>query len=250
MQGIIYEADLSVRRYGVGGVLSKELIGPLEATQFSIQASNETLTRQAFRIGQAGKDRGSIGRTLATAVNLSVNAVDSRTMALILLGTVAALSKAQGVVAAEEFTAKHDIWVKLDHGNIAAAGVSIDTKTEGTDYVVDRVLGAVMVLSTGTIVDEATTTIAYNYGASAGTTIRVGTESKADVMLEGPAKNRETGADAFIRIPKVTLSPANELSLLNNEYVDAKMTGSCILLDGETADCYIDDPITYTPYTA
>lgn len=250
MQGIIYEADLSVRRYGVGGVLSKELIGPLEATQFSIQASNEMIARKAFRIGQAGKDRGSIGRTLATAINLAVNAVDSRTMALILLGSVAALSKAQGVVAAETFTSIHDAWVKLDHGNIAATGVAIATKTEGTDFVMDRVLGAIMVLSTGTIANNTETTIAYNYGATAGTTIRVGTESKADVMLEGPAKNRETGADAFIRIPKVTLSPSNELSLLNDEYVNAEMSGSCILMDGETADCYLDDPITYTPYTA
>jgi len=249
MQGIVYEADLVVQRYNLG-VLSKEIIGPLEATTFSIQASNETITRQAFRVGQAGKDRGSLGRTLATQVNLAVNAVDAATLALILLGTTAALAKAQGVVASETFTSRHDIWVKLNHGNIAATGVAIATKTEGTDFVMDRVLGAIMVLSTGTIANNASTTIAYNYGATAGSTVRVGTESKQDVLLQGAAKNRETGQNAFIRIPKVTLSPSNELSLLNAEYVTAEMTGSCILMDGETADCYIDDPVTYTPYAA
>lgn len=243
--GIVYEADLSVRRYN-SGVLSKELIGPMETTVFTMKPESETKERKAYRIGQAGKTRGSIGRTLATKIKIGVNAVDARLMALIMLGTTAALSVAGGSAVAEAVTVQHDVWIKLDNHNITAATAAIATFTEGADFEIDETLGAIMALSTGGMTDDTSYDISYVFGAIAGTTIRAGTESKTDVYLEGPTKNRETGLNGRIRIPKVTLSLASDLSLLADDYVDAEMDGTCVLLDGESADMYIDENVVYS----
>jgi hypothetical protein len=243
--GIVYEADLSVRRY-TQGVLSKELIGPLEATTFTVQAENEQKERQALRIGQAGKTRGSFGRTLATKIKLGVNAVDPRMMALILLGSTAALTVAGGSAVAEPVTVKHGIWIKLNNYNITNSTAAIVASVEGTDFEIDEKLGAIMALSTGNLADDSVQSLDYDFGAIAGTRIRIGTESKVDVMLEGPAVNRETGKNARIVIPKVTLTPANELSLLSDDYVTAELDGACLLLDTETADHYIDEEVVYS----
>lgn len=243
--GIVYEADLSVRRY-VNGVLSNELIGPLEATSFTLQAQNEQIVRTALRIGQAGKTRGSIGRTLASQIKLGINAVDTRLLALILLGTDSALAVAGGTASAEPVTVKHDIPIKLANSNITALSAAVAGSVEGTDFEIDALLGSITALSAGNIADGAAITIDYAFGAIAGQTISIGTESKVDVMLEGPAVNRETGQKARIRIPKVTLTPSNELSLLSDDYVTAELDGSCILLDTEAADAYIDELVVYS----
>ncbi|NOR70889.1 MAG: hypothetical protein GQ532_14545 [Methylomarinum sp.] len=237
--GIIYEGDFSVRIYS-GNTLSKRLIGPLEATSFSVKAENEQKERKALRVGQSGKTRGAFGRGLATKVKFGVNAVSAELLSLILLGATLPLSIAGGSAVAESVDTEHGVAIKLNNGNITSATATITGSVEGPDYVIDKALGSITTLATGNLAASATVDISYDFGAITGTRVKVGTETKMDVMLEGPVVNSETGAKGWLKIPKVTLSPANELALLGDDYVTADLDGSCVLLDTESADLYFD----------
>jgi len=244
-QGIAYEADLSIARFNAG-VLSPELIGPLESTIFTAKPEGEIKERSSLRIGKSGKVRGSFGRSLATKIKLGVNAVDSRLLALIMLGSTAALSISGGSAVAENFTGKHDIWIKLANSNITAGTAAITGSVLNTDYKIDSELGAIMILSTGNLADGASLSVNYDFGAISGITIRAGTESKIDVNLIGQTVNRESGAKGRIRIPKVTLVLSNDLTLLADDYASAEFDGTCILVDGEDADFFLDENVVYS----
>lgn len=243
-QGLIYEGNIHAQRY-VNGVLQAKAIGPFEVTALSITASNEVKERKSNLVGQSGKVRGSFARINPTQLKMSANAVNADLYALFLLGSTAAYSAAGGTVTAESVASmEHDKWYKLAHANVSA--VVITGKTLGTDYEVDAQLGLIRTLSTGTIANNATSSVDYTYSAISGTTIRVGTESKVDVKLIGRLANSETGAHAILEVPKVTLSPDGEIALIGDDYQSLGLSGSCVLLDGETADLYLRDPVTYS----
>lgn len=242
-QGLIYEGNIHAQRY-VNGVLDKKAIGPFEVTAFTMQASNETFERRSNLVGQSGKVRGSFARTNATQITLQANAANSDLYALFLLGSTAAYNKAGGTVTGESIASmEHDKWYKLAHPNVSS--VVIATKTINVDYQVDAELGLIRILSTGTIANNATSSVNYTYSGITGTTIRVGTESKVDVKLIGRLVNSETGAKAILEVPKVTLSPDGEIPLIGDDYQSFGLSGSCVLMDGETADLYLRDPVTY-----
>ncbi|MFA6701016.1 MAG: hypothetical protein WCS28_12710 [Thiomicrospira sp.] len=242
-QGLIYEGNIHAQRY-VGGVLQAKAVGPFEITELTITASNEVKERKSNLVGQSGKVRGSFARTNPTNLKISANATNSDLYALFLLGSTAALSVTGGTATSESVAdMEHDKWYKLAHDNVSA--VTIATKVLGTDFEVDGKLGLIRNLSTGTIADNATNSVDYTYSGITGTTIRVGTESKVDVKLIGRLVNAETGAFAILEVPKVTLSPDGDISLIGDDYQSFGLTGSCVLLDGQTADLYLRDPVTY-----
>lgn len=243
-QGFSYEGDIYAMRY-VNNVLQNKAIGPFEVTLFSAQPSNETIERQANRLGQTGKTRGSVGRTLATELQLNFNAANADLYALLFLGTTTALSVSGSTVASEVIAdMEHDKPYKVAHENISALAVT--GKTLGTDFeIVDAKLGLVRILSTGTIADGSDVDFAYTYAGITGTTVNVGTESKVDVKLIGNLRNRETQVYSQMIVPKVTLSPNNAIQLIADDYATAELSGKCVLVDGEAADFYLSDPATY-----
>jgi hypothetical protein len=243
--GIIFEADVYLRKFE-NNVLSKDVIGILETTVFTAKPSSEIITRSAFRIGLTGKTRGSVGQPSATAIKLSFNAVDADILGLLMLSTNSALTVAGGVVAAESFHSKHDRWVKLDESNITTGTPSIVGATLDTDYNIEEKLGLVRVLSTGSLADDVDLDIAYSFGAKSGITINAGTKSKIEVSLEGRTRSREDGSEGFVRIPKVSLTLSNDLTLVGGDYATAEFDGECVLIDGEDADFYLDSEIVYS----
>ncbi|MGR8932212.1 MAG: phage tail tube protein [Gammaproteobacteria bacterium] len=242
-QGLVYEGNIHALLY-VAGVLQKKAIGPIEITGFTTKAANEIKERKSLLVGQAGKTRGTMSRISPTELKIKANAANSDLYALFLLGSTAALNITGGTVTGESVASmEHDKWYQLDHKNVSS--VTIATKTEGTDFEVDTKLGLIRTLSTGTIADNATNSVDYTYSGITGTTIKVGTEAKVDVKLIGRLVNSETGAEAILEVPKVTLSPDTELALIGDDYSEFSLTGKCVLLDGETADFYLHDPATY-----
>jgi hypothetical protein len=243
-QGLIYEGNIHAQRY-VSGVLQAKAIGPFEVTGLTIKAGNEPKERKSNLVGQSGKVRGTFARTMPTELKISANAANSDLYALFLLGSTAAYSVAGGSATGESVASmEHDKWYKLAHDNVSA--VAITDKVLGTDFEVDGKLGLIRNLSTGSIANNATDSVNYTYSAIAGTTIQVGTQSKVDVKLLGRLTNSETGNYSILEVPKVTLSPSKELALIGNDYSEFELTGNCILLDGQAADLYLRDPVSYT----
>jgi hypothetical protein len=243
-QGLVYEGNIHARTY-INNVLQKKAVGPFEITGFTAKASNEVKERKSNLVGQSGKVRGTFARITPTELKITANAANSDLYALFLLGSTAAYTVAGGSISAESVTfTELDKWYALDNKNVSA--VVITGKVEGTDFEIDAQLGYIRALSTGSYTAGSTASVNYTAGAISGTTIQVGTQAKVDVMLDGRLTNAETGSQAILHVPKVTLSPTKELSLIGNDYQDFELTGKCILLNGEVADFYLRDPVTYS----
>jgi len=243
--GLSYTANLSLSNY-VAGTLSRELMGPIAATGFSVQSQSETKTRKSLRIGGGGKTEGTFGRTLATKIKFSLNAVSGELLALILQGKISTLSVSGGSAVAESVTVKNGVPIRLNNYNITQGTAAITGSVLDTDFTIDGLTGSITALASGNLVDGATVSLNYDFGAVAGSKITIGTESKTDVRMEGPMVNNEDESNARILIPKVTVSPTNELSFLSQDYVDAELEGECVLMPGEAADHYLFTDVVYS----
>ena len=64
-----------------------------------------------------------------------------------------------------------------------------------------------------------------------------------EIIMDG--RNLEDLTDAYVRVPKVALTPGTDMDLLADDYVTAEFTGEMELVDGEAAEFYIEDNVTY-----
>lgn len=242
MKGIYFKGDVYLRRFDAAGVLSNNVIGPIEGTKLTIKADTDIKERK-------GKGRDTHGQVLATAsthkptkVGLSMDGVDTALLAIVFLGSATDLSVDNGTVTAESKALPHDTWVKLAHRNVSS--VVIAGKTLGTDYEVNGRLGMVKALSTGSIANNASTSMAYAFGDITGTHIAGGSVSKVDVELLFDGVSLEDGSEIYIRVPKLTVMPKSDIDVLSNDFVNAELDGTAIKLDGQDEFEY-DDNVVY-----
>lgn len=240
--GMVYEGNVTLRKW-VGGVLSPKMIGPIEATKLGLKAENEVKPRFTKRRGVHGKKVGSLSSGKPSTGSLGFNGVNTEMLALLFLGEAVALSLGSGTLTSESTTLFHEVWVKVSQRNISA--VTITGSVEGTDFEVDRRVGAIKALSSGNLVDAGAVTFNATYAGVTGVLIKGGTESTIEVEISMDGVNREDGTDAFVRIPKIALTPGSDMDLLADDYIDADFSGEIELVDGESAEFYLEDNVAY-----
>ena len=143
-RGFLGAGDLYLARQ-VAGVW-EDYSGPYECSKFEIKPNVELKE-------QVSKGRESYGQVIETVAiqqpaDLSVDLaeVNKETLAVALLGTVAALSQSSGTISNEAVTAKLDKWVPLSKANFTAPLVVTNvagstTYVLGVDYLENRQLG-------------------------------------------------------------------------------------------------------------
>jgi len=238
-KGISYKGDVFLRRY-VGGVLSDDVIGPIGGTKLTLKANSEI--KQRFGKGRAnhGLLTGSVARSKPSEVALGFNEVDTELFAIMFLGTAAALSVAGGTVTGESITLVENKWVKTANRNISLSAIA--TKTLGVDFKEHPRMGAIMALNAGA---AGVQSLAYTYGGITGTRISGGVSSQIDVEIVFDGLNLEDDSEAYVRIPKITLTPNSDIDLLGDDYVNADMTGNAIKLPAESGEIIFDDGVVY-----
>lgn len=242
--GIIYEGKLFARKW-VNGVLSAESIGPFEVTGFSITTTNDPKYRYSNITGQSGKARGGFARTKPTEFELKANALNADIAALFLLASASTVTVTSGSVTGESVTfTKLDTWYKLANRNVTSPAIT--GKTLGTDFEVDLAAGLIRALSTGTITAASTQSVNYSKGGISSSRASIGALSKSDIELFGELVNSETGSRAYVRAPQATVAPTGAINLIGNDYQEMTLKGTCIQRTGETADLYLDDPVTFS----
>lgn len=240
--GMVYEGNVTLRKW-VGGVLSPKMIGPIEATKLGLKAENEIKSRFTKRRGVHGKKVGSISSGKPSTFSLGFNGVNTEMLALLFLGEAEALALSDGTVTAEAVTLFHDAWIKVSQRNLAA--VTISGSVEGTDFEVDKRVGAIKALPSGNLANAAAVTFDATYGGVTGVLIKGGTQSTIEVEVTMDGVNREDESDAFVRVPKIALTPGSDMDLLADDFIDADFTGEIQLVNGETAEFYLEDSVVY-----
>lgn len=237
--GISYKGDVYARRY-VNGVLNQDIIGPIAGTKLTLKANSEIKKRFGKGRDNHGKLTGSNATGKPTEIGLGFNEVEAEMMAVLFLGTSSALSVTGGTVSAESITLIKDKWVKTAQRNISASAIA--TLVLGTDFIEHKRMGAIKALTVGAV---GVKSLAYTYGGITGTRIAGGVSSQIDVELVFDGMNLEDNSETYIRIPKVTLTPSNDIDLLSGDYVDAEFSGEAIKLSTEVGEIIYDDNVIY-----
>jgi len=235
--GLFFKGDVKVQRYNPDGTLSPVLYGPIGGTKLSFKPQNESIHRLSKERATFGKIVGSVFKGKPTQITLDFNEADAKMLALIFLGTDAALNVTSGSVTGESLTAVHNQWVKLVFENVSAPVIT--GKTMGTDYLLDANLGAIKVLSTGSIADGASVTINYTHGAVTGAQILAGTQSNVAAKIWFDGENLESGDQVMVIVPKALLSPKSDIDFLSDKHIDAQADGELQFLGSETAEFYV-----------
>ena len=238
-RGIWSKGDVFIRRW-VNGVLSDDVI-TVEGIKLEFQLTSELVERIGKGIGNWGETIGSVAKKGSTDVTLGFQEVDASLMAIVLLGTDTALNIAGGTEAGESITVKHDEWVKVSEKNISVSAITASVL--GTDFLEHNRLGMIKALSTGNIVDGASVSVGYTFGAITGRRINAGTEAQIDVEINFVGEWVEDGTQTDVRIPKITLTPASPFDLLPDEYVSPEFAGKAIKLASESGSIIFDNDV-------
>jgi hypothetical protein len=239
--GVRFAGDVFLRRFDTDGSLQDTVIGPIAANKLAIKADAERKQRMSKGRDNYGQAVATVSVRKPTAVSLGLDAVDPKMLAVAFLGTDSVLAASGGTVTGETHNLPSGVWVKLAQANVSE--VTISSKTLGTDFIVNARVGLIMALESGSIVDGASTSIAYSYGAMAGATIAGGTVSAVDFELRFDGVNLESGTDAVGLIPRLTLIPKSDIDLLGDDLAKIELDGVCIKLPDQAEHTFTTDVV-------
>jgi hypothetical protein len=177
-----------------------------------------------------------------TEIEFTVNQSNRALLAASLLGTGSTFSQAADAAGEATVTLIRDAWVQIvdADGNPVRhiSDVAIATMTEDEDFAVLPTLGMVKALTAGATGEQDLT---YKAAALTGDTIIAGTEGSISFAIQMEVKNHSTGNKGFLRIPKVTVLPAEAAKLVNENRNQLKFKGFVIQLPGSPV--YQFDPV-------
>ena len=245
MSGRFYAGDVYFNRLDAAGQPTG-LINFGNTPKLSItEAADEKLRSSAGR-DTYGQALDAVYVKKPTEIAIMGDEMDAANLAIGLLGTVSLLSQATATVTAEAVAAvKLDTYSELANGNVSAVVVSDTGGTpvyvEGTDYVVNASVGMIKPLSTGSITDGSTLSVAYTAGVISGNRIAGGTQPtvKGQIIMDGI--DLATQREGILRIDQAVLTPNKALDILGGNFLGLELKGRLLLLPGKAQPYVFDD---------
>jgi hypothetical protein len=227
-RGFLGSGDLYINRI-VGGV-AQGWEGPFEATKFEIKPNVE----QKELASRGKTSYGQVIETVSLAkpsdLKIDMPEVNKTSLAVALLGTTAALAQGSGTVTDEVITAVHDKWVPLAYARLGdtftltnSAGST--TYVNGTDYLVNKTLGWVKVLSTGAIADSASLKFDYTYQAISGMQVKGATSSDVRAKFKLDGVNQVDGLPCIVTIHEGVIAADSAFDFLSNDFNTISLPG-------------------------
>lgn len=211
-----------------------------------VQITQETSEKNITSRGRAnyGQSLHSITIPSPTKVAIKGNEWDEEMLAMFNLGTSAARSGAGGAVTDEAATAKHDKEVQLLHRDVSNLVVTDSTGTTtyvlNTDYTFDADMGLLKALSTGSITDDESLLVDYDWAAETGYKITPGSETivRCKLLLHG--KNLETGERCVVEIYDARIRSSGGIDYMADEVGEHGFEGTLTIPTGQTEPYHIE----------
>lgn len=215
--------------------------GPFEASKFAI-------TPKSTQKNAVSKGRDSYGQVIESATiadpsefEMDLTEINKVTLSMALLGTISAVTQAGGTMTAVAVTADDlDKWIILPHGNLTGAqtvtnsGATV-TYVEGTDYIVNEVMGWIKPLSTGSITDGEALKVTSTYGAISGTQIDGMTDAQIRVRAYFDGKNLVDGSPIQATVYELALAASAVFDFLASDFNKVTLKGVMKTPAGYTA---------------
>lgn len=200
--------------------------------------TNFTPKPDSERKEQTANGRDNFGQVLASATlpkpmtaKITFNQLDAELFAAAFFGTNTALTQAAGSISATDVVVIHDKWVDTGvlmlNEPVFKDATDTTTYTEGTHYILNKRLGMIKALSTGTIVDGATLHMTGTKSAiTAGSIMAAMTKANVRVRIKLDGQNFADGRNFIADVFQMRLAPSTEFSFVSNDFVDVTFEGS------------------------
>lgn len=227
-RGFLGAGDLYIARQ-VGGVyLPYE--GPFEATKFEIKPNVDVKE-------QVSKGRETYGQVIETVaipkpaqLTVDLAEVNKTSLALALLGTVAALTQASGTLTDEVVVAKLDAWAPLTKAALTGAQVVTNsaatvTYVDGVDYIVNKQLGWIKALSTGSITADQSLRVDSAYAAITGSEIKGQTQTQIRARFKLDGKNFADDGPVIVTVHEGVIAADAAFDFLASDFNTVSLPG-------------------------
>lgn len=226
-RGFIGAGNIFLARY-VGGVL-QPYQGPYESTKFEIKPNvdlKEMISKGRDTYGQVIE---SVAIPQPADLTIDLAEINKESLAIAMLGTVAAVSQTAGALTDEALTdVVLDTWIPLSKYNLTGAQTvkkASTTLVNGEDYIVDKMMGWLKVLSTGSVVAGDDLTISSSYAAATGSEIKGMTDAQLRVRVRFEGKNFVDGLPVRVTIYEAVIAADSAFDFLQDDFASISLPG-------------------------
>lgn len=194
----------------------------------------DKVERISYKRSTYGQALDAYNRPKPVEIECTIDDCDPDWLSMAMLGTPATYAQSARLIGdtASTFTARHDKWVSLSHNSLT--NFVITGKTLGTDYELDTTGGLCKILSTGTILDEATVSYTAAAPARAGHSIDAGTETVIQIAIRCIGKNLFNDQEMEVNVWQANVSPSGSLDFISKDPISLTFKGTCIVPSGKS----------------
>lgn len=228
-RGFIGSGDLYIERI-VNGV-SQGLQGPFEAGKFEIKPAIDRKELVSKGRNTRGQVIESVSIQKPSTFSVELREVNKDSMSIALLGTNIATSQQAAAAADYTVVAALDKWVEIGKQSLTgtitvkpAAGAT--PYVEGKDYVLNKTLGWIKALSTGTIADTDSLKVNAAAAAISGFKISGGTQPdiRARMVLDGV--NLADSQPCIVTIHEAIVAADAAFDFLADDFAKVSLPGT------------------------
>lgn len=235
-RGFLGSGDLYINTLVAGVEQGWE--GPFECDQFEIKANSELRERTS-------KGKSSYGQIVASAaipqpfdLSITLGQADKTGLSIALLGTTAAVTQASGSLTAVTVVGVADKWVPLTKAALTGSqtvtnAAASTTYVLGTDYLINKQMGWLKVLSTGTIGAAASTLkLTSTYAAITGDEIKGATASSVRARFRLDGKNLADDTPCIVNVLEAVVASDAAVDFLSDQFVTVPLPGRMVTPTG------------------
>jgi hypothetical protein len=248
----ILSGNIYVDRLTDGGA-STGYLEPAEIGKLEIKESTKLKTRKSKGRDTYGQVTATVSLKEPASLKVTLNSCDPDTLAIVLLGEVAARHQTGGTIGSGSPTHAElipDRWVALPHANLTphvAITSPIVIATDATtpvdiplaDVEIDHRLGLVKYIG-DTLTAATACTLTYKYGDETATRVSGSVKPTIKMRLLLDGKNLVTGDNVRVTIDEATLTPAKAIDFMADDWAEIELEGEMTTLPGKTSPYTVD----------
>ena len=235
--------DIYINRL-VDGV-PQGLIGPIYANSFQLQPAVNTVQSTSKGRHDYGQVLESVNIAQPTTFTMELKEVTGDILTMAFLGTDSALNEAAGTLTDAPVTVKKGKWVPLGKRNLDEL-ISVEntggttTYVEGTDYKLNRPMGWIMALESGSIADASVVNVSGAYMAATGRVIKGSTRTEVRAHLIFDGINQADGTQCTVNVWEAVLSADSAFDFLADDFGNVSLTGNLKTPTGKDAPYIVE----------
>lgn len=227
-RGFLGSGDLYIARM-VNGVFGAYQ-GPYECSKFELKPNVELKE-------MTSKGRNTYGQVIETAaipqpadLTVDLPEVNKESLAIALLGTTAAVSQASGTITDESVTiVAKDTWYPLSKAwfsTITAKDSTDTTLVEGVDFITDKDLGWIKVLTGSSLVTAGEAIkVSGTYKSASGTEIKAMTDAQLRARFKLVGKNFADNLPYVVTVHEAVIAADSAFDFLQDDFASISLPG-------------------------